>query len=87
MVVTMPEPEAVPVEVLITEYCEWNPERGTPATMERTDGTRSPWVRHGCPQEATVSLGRGGNWHLCETCATLPAFRRYRVRKALKTNG
>ncbi len=53
--------------------CEWNPFTNLPAT--------SP---HGCPNEATVALGAKGEWHLCEQCAALPRFARYRVRKPLR---
>jgi hypothetical protein len=31
---------------------------------------------------ATVSLGNG-EWHLCASCAALPAFERFKVRKLL----
>lgn len=38
----------------------------------------------GCNNEATVSVGHEGKWHLCDRCAALPHFKRYRVRKPLK---
>jgi hypothetical protein len=39
----------------------------------------------GCPNEATLSVGSGkNNWHLCESCAAMPEFRRYRRRVPLK---
>lgn len=46
--------------------CEWNPATGTAANMD--DPT------HGV---ATVSVG-DGKWHLCESCAALPQFKRYK---------
>lgn len=46
--------------------CEWDPQNDCEAT-----------VANGCQSQATVSLGRG-KWHLCDSCAGLPRFRRYR---------
>lgn len=51
--------------------CEYDPEAGHPAE-----------IGHGCRNEATVSLGRG-KWHLCEPCAALPAFKRFRKRERI----
>jgi hypothetical protein len=34
----------------------------------------------GCPNEAVISLGHNGEWHLCASCAAMPEFHRYRVR-------
>lgn len=56
--------------------CEWDPARDAPALG---DGT-------GCPNEATISVGAAGEWHLCERCASLPRFGRFRVRRQLNTD-
>lgn len=56
--------------------CEWNPKakRG------------HVWWSDGKPHAfARVSLKRGA-WLLCAACAALPEFKRYRVRKSLKSN-
>ncbi len=52
--------------------CEWNPTTSEPA-------------KQGDPPhaEAVVSVGADGRWHLCESCAALPKFKRLRVRKPL----
>jgi len=57
------------------DECEWYPSEGRPACEK--DET------HG---NATVSLG-DGQWHLCASCAALPAFDRFRVRKPLPGAG
>jgi hypothetical protein len=56
----------------MSERCEWDPDRDSAA--EESDG---------CRNEATLSVGADGNWHLCESCAALPAFDRYRKRVPL----
>jgi hypothetical protein len=58
------------------ERCEWNPVLDMAAESPHLDGD--------CENEATLSVGSGRgfhqNWHLCESCAKRPRFRRYRVR-------
>lgn len=49
--------------------CEWNPTH-----------KRAAYLGESCRKEATVSLGASGQWHLCEDCARLPEFKRYKVR-------
>lgn len=71
--------------------CEWDPERGMPAT--ELHETR--WVddrmervlveRCGCPNEAAIILGADGQWRLCASCAELSRFRRYRVARVIDT--
>jgi hypothetical protein len=56
----------------MTERCEWDPVRDSAA--EEADG---------CPNEATLSVGADGNWHLCESCAALPEFDCFRKRVPL----
>lgn len=68
--------------------CEWDPEKNAPAVEQRSiaiSGGMSTysdgWERiSGCQREATLSVGANGEWHLCEKCAALPAFKRYRNR-------
>ena len=61
----------------MSEVCEWNPTLQKPAVTgnEPTD----------CKNEARVSIGAkaSDNWHLCESCAALPAFKKYRHRELL----
>jgi hypothetical protein len=57
----------------MTAPCEWNPTEDRPATAE--DTVHAP---------ATVVLGMDGCWHLCESCAALPRFARFRRRTTLR---
>jgi hypothetical protein len=59
------------------ERCEWDPERDRPAQ------TLPPDVELGCRNEATVSVGGDGAWHLCDFCAAMPRFARYKSRRLL----
>jgi len=52
------------------EACEWDPDTGEAAV-----------VGGGCKNPATVVLGAVGEWHLCESCAALPVFKRFKVRR------
>ncbi len=58
------------------DSCEWDPEHGRPAHVDDEP--------HG---EATVSVGADGQWHLCASCAALPLFDRFTVRKPLRRPG
>lgn len=60
------------------ELCEWDPERDEPA-LQSPGG-----ARFGCRRPATVSVGADGRWHLCDSCAALPEFKRYRKRERLR---
>ena len=51
--------------------CEWNPVLNCKAT-EGSDTA--------CANEAVVSVGARGQWHLCLSCSELPPFRKYRRR-------
>lgn len=53
--------------------CEWNPAEKRPAFADDAS--------HG---EAVWSIGCDGKWHLCEECAALPEFARYRNRALLR---
>jgi hypothetical protein len=61
----------------MTELCEWNPGANKPATIENGQHT-------GCQNEATLSVGKASNWHLCSSCAQLPPFRRLTARQHLR---
>lgn len=52
--------------------CEWNP------VADREAFVGDP--PHG---QATVMVGTDGKYHLCESCARLPRFARFRVRRPL----
>jgi hypothetical protein len=56
----------------MSERCEWNAILGVPAL--------DPPSFSDCKNEAVVSLGKRGEWHLCESCAALPRFKRFTVR-------
>lgn len=49
------------------ELCEWNPEYDVAATLPSSPGD--------CQNEATL---RVRDWHLCQRCADLPTFKRYK---------
>jgi len=53
--------------------CEWDPSRDRKARL-----------REDVHADAVWSVGARGQWHLCEACAALPRFSRYRVRVRLK---
>ena len=53
--------------------CEWDPAENRPA--QSVDASHA---------EAAVFVGSRGEWHLCESCAALPRFAKYRKRVALK---
>lgn len=54
-----------------TRRCEWNP-------TENRETYNSD--KNGCPNNATICLGRLGDWYLCESCAILPGFNVYKSR-------
>jgi hypothetical protein len=55
------------------ERCEWNPTRNRLTWSNEND----------CPNRATVCLGHNPSYHLCDSCASLPRFKRYRKRTSL----
>lgn len=55
--------------------CEWNPTANRARYTDEDD----------CPNPATWSVGGGrNNIHLCDSCATLPKFKRLTARERLK---
>ena len=54
------------------DSCEWNPEENRPSTEGE----------HEVPVE--VFVGARDLWRLCASCAALPEFERYRVRREVK---
>ena len=59
--------------------CEWDPVRGQRNAGDlHKDGTWS--CMQGCRNRADVIVGARAQWRLCESCAALPRFRRYRIR-------
>lgn len=66
--------------------CEWDPERGQPAAVVVVPVVPTDWdrrERQGCTNRAMLSVGANGEWHLCDTCAALPDFKRFRRRVPL----
>ena len=55
--------------------CEWNPATSRNATTPESVGD--------CPNQATISVGATGRWHLCASCAALPFFDHLRTRKPI----
>lgn len=50
--------------------CEWDPDLKKPARAES-----------GCKRSAVFGVGTGrNNFHLCESCAALPRFKRFKKR-------
>jgi len=60
----------------MSDKCEWNPVLDEPAMVRNGEHV-------GCQNDATISVGYEDNWHLCESCAALPRFRRKTRRIAL----
>lgn len=58
------------------DRCEWDPKKGEPAVIRGK-------VRVGCLNEATLVVGHNGRWFLCDSCAKLPAFNRFKVRSTI----
>lgn len=50
--------------------CEWNPAADRPALT-----TDTPHA------EAQIICGANGQWRLCDSCAQLSRFARYRIRR------
>jgi hypothetical protein len=50
--------------------CEYNP-------YEK----RGSYEHEPCFNKATHVVGHDGKWHLCESCAALPEFNKYRVKR------
>jgi hypothetical protein len=61
------------------DMCEWDPEESQPARY--IPGTDQHW---GCPNDAEIIVGAKGQWRLCESCAALPEFKRFRKRKQIR---
>jgi hypothetical protein len=56
--------------------CEYNPVTRGPSCIPPLPGD--------CKNDATLMIGAKGEWHICASCAALPEFKKYRVRRALK---
>lgn len=60
---------------MLKERCEFNPATGEASLTHHS----------GCPNEATLSVGANGQWHVCASCAEHPALKkRFKVRKPLR---
>lgn len=60
------------------ERCDWNPKRHDVAYEPAREGD--------CPNEATVIVGGNGRWHLCDSCAALPEFSRFKARTRIESS-
>lgn len=54
--------------------CEWEPTADRPAYDSDEHSLETP---------AEIMVGAGAPWLLCASCAELPRFKRFRVRKAI----
>lgn len=57
------------------ETCEWHPIEKRAANSGNDPGS--------CTRIARVCVGKNGAWHLCERCAVLPEFKRFKAREPL----
>jgi len=57
--------------------CEWDPANDRHALIL---GDKY----EGCANQATTCVGADGQWHLCDDCAALSRFKRFRTRKPLR---
>jgi hypothetical protein len=62
----------------MAEACEWDPVHDRPAAHVVADDP----TQHA---EAVWSVGVRPSWHLCESCAALPRFKRFRRRSRLSS--
>lgn len=63
------------------ELCFWDPARNRPAQGIPDKSEPSGYRAYtGCPNEATICAGSREVWHLCEGCAGLPKFKRFKKR-------
>jgi hypothetical protein len=60
----------------VTDRCEYNPTTKSASYGGEMEGD--------CENEAVLSVGNKPNWHLCESCAALPQFKRFRSRTPLR---
>lgn len=60
----------------MAERCEFNPVANNASYGGAMEGD--------CENEATVCLGTNPSWHVCDSCAALPRFSRYRRRVPLR---
>lgn len=71
-----------PARVFLDDPCEWNPEKDRPGAGHHQQGLG--WYDYdGCQNQAALIVGADGKWRLCRSCAALPRFNRYRVRREI----
>lgn len=58
----------------IDDGCEWDPVGARPARTSDDHYEQTP---------ADLIVGADGAWRLCSSCAALPVFGRYRVRRPI----
>lgn len=54
----------------MVDLCEYNPRLKVASYGGQVAGD--------CPNEAVICVGKNPSWHLCESCAALPRFKRFR---------
>jgi len=66
----------VPAEIVAVEDgCEWNPAADAPAHCGE---------HHTRTVQSAVIVGSNGQWRLCESCAALPRFKRFKSRQPVR---
>lgn len=61
------------VERLESDPCDWNPSK-----------ERGLWIEEEPHFVAEVMVGAGGKFRLCQKCAALPRFKKYRKREPIE---
>lgn len=71
-------------EMTQKDFCEWNPAEGEPSTYAHINGPLPKKIDYyGCQNTSTQIIGHNGKWRLCDSCAALPEFKKYRKRKEI----
>lgn len=71
----------------LKDPCEYDPK--APDGLNRGEQYRGGryFNMSGCRNRSELIVGANGKWRLCRSCAALPRFKRYRVRKEIKRKG
>ena len=73
--------EIIPKTDYSIDLCEWNPETNNESEVIFENNR---YFHHGCPNFAQKLVGANGDYRLCNNCAALPKFKRFRKIKNIK---